>query len=76
MKKIMFLAIVTVAAVSSGCSQCGPRTSWFRGDACSECATYKTTPSYDGYTSGVVNGYSSGVSVPELPALPGPAPTN
>lgn len=72
MKKIMILTVVTLAACSAGCSQCGPRTSWFRGDACNDCGTYATTPNYSGYSSGVVNG----VAIPNLPALPGPAATN
>ena len=77
MKKIMILAVVVVAASSIGCGRCGPRTSWFRGDACSDCGTYETTPNYSGY-----NAYNGNdVVVPNLPALPtttlpGPAPIN
>ncbi len=76
MKKFLFLAIVAVVAAATGCSQCGPRTSWFRGDACTDCATYSSAPSFEGYSSGIVNGYSSGAAIPELPTLPGPAPAN
>lgn len=73
MKKIMILTIVTVAASSIGCCQAWPRMSWFRGDACSDCATYETTPNYSGFDA-----YNNGVVVPNsnLPPLPGPAATN
>ena len=76
MKKIMILTVVTVAASSIGCCQGLPRMSWFRGDACSDCETYETTPNYSGYNSDVVNGYGNGVVVPNLPAMPGPAAAN
>jgi len=76
MKKIMILTIVTLAASSVGCCQGWPRMSWFRGDACNDCATYETTPNYSGFNSGAVNGYNAGVVIPNLPALPGPAATN
>lgn len=75
MKKIMILTVVAVAASSIGCCRGGPRTSWFRGDACNDCATYETTPNYSGYNaniSGAPEAYNSGVVVPNLP-LPGPS---
>lgn len=71
MKNLMILAVVAVTASSMGCCQGLPRMSWFRGDACNDCATYETTPNYSGY-----NAYDAGVVVPNLPAMPGPAATN
>ena len=92
MKKIMILTVVTMIVSSIGCCQARPRMSWFRGDACNECAANDATPNYGEYSSGVVNGYNNGVVngynnggvngynngvvIPNLPALPGPAAPN
>ncbi|HJN10733.1 MAG: hypothetical protein QGG09_11315 [Pirellulaceae bacterium] len=76
MKKTMILMIVTVAATSIGCNGAWPRRWCFRGDPCNDCATYETAPNYGGYDAGVVIPNNAGVIVPNLPALPGPAPTN
>ena len=73
MKNIIILTVVAMAASSIGCCG-GPRMSWFRGDACSDCATYETAPGIP--TTQTLNGYAPGVVIPSLPELPGPAPTN
>jgi len=75
MNKIMILMVVTVAASSLGCCQGWSRPSWFRGDACNDCATYETTPNYSGYGAANPEAFNSGVVVPNLP-LPGPSTTN
>lgn len=68
MKKMMILMIVTVAAASVGCNGAWPRRWCFRGDACSNCATYETVTN-TGYPMGTGLGAN-------LSDFPGPADIN
>lgn len=76
MKRIMILMIVTMVASSIGCNSAWPRRWFFRGDACNNCATYETTPTFSGYQPGIVVPSNADVFGPNFPALPGPAATN